>query len=70
MMVFLLLAVSAYGRPSNTKNKTKQAKTQVSKKASVRAPAKPVKTGKLEVDQAQALLTKGISRLSVSSECQ
>jgi hypothetical protein len=70
LMAFLLLCVPAYGKTYNTKTKTKQAKTRVSKKAAVRTPAKPVKTGNQEVDQAQNLLSSGITRLSVSSDCQ
>jgi len=70
LMVFLLLSVSVFGHQPNPKNKTNQAKKPgVSKKLEIRGAVKSVKTGKLEVDQAQLLLDNGISRLSKSLEC-
>lgn len=67
LMAFLLMCVSAYGKPSNTK--TKQGKVRASKSLEVRTPVKRIGTGNVEVDQAQSFLDKGISRLSESLEC-
>jgi hypothetical protein len=70
LMVFVLLSFSAFGGPSNTSTKSKQTKPRVAKKLDTRkVAAKSVKTGKLEVDEAQLLLDSGISRLSKSLEC-
>jgi hypothetical protein len=68
-MVFLLLSVSAFGKLSNTSTKNKQAKARVTKPLDTRKAVKTVKTGKLEVDEAQLLLNNGISRLTSSLEC-
>lgn len=70
LMVLLLFSVSAFGRPSNPSAKSKQTKPRIAKKLDTRkAVAASVKTGKLEVDEAQLLLDNGISRLSKSLEC-
>jgi hypothetical protein len=69
LMIFLLLSVSVFGKSSTNKGKTNQAKTRISKKLELSKPAKSVKTGNQEVDQAQALLDSGITRLSESLEC-
>lgn len=69
MVVFLLLSVSVFGNSSTNKGKTNQAKTRVSKKLEIRKTVKSVKTGNLEVDQAQTLLDTGITRLSESLDC-
>ena len=85
LMVFLLLSISVFGTPSNTKPKTNPAKTRVSKKLAPQQAVNPQKTQqtektaqkavdsdkdgqsdkirKLEVDQAQLLLAKGIQRI-------
>lgn len=69
MVVFLLLSVSVFGNSSSNKGKTNQSKTRVSKKLEIRKAVKSVKTGNLEVDQAQTLLDTGITRLSESLDC-
>lgn len=69
LMIFLLLSVSVFGKSSTNKGKTNQAKTRVSKKLELRKAVKSVKTGNLEVDQAQMLLNSGITRLSEALEC-
>ena len=67
LMVFILLSVSVFAAPSNTKSKSTQSKPRVSKKVAVQ---KAVNTGKLEVDEAQLLLDNGIARMTESLECQ
>jgi len=70
MMILLLFSVSAFGRSSNPSTKNRQTKPRIAKKLDTRkVAAKSVKTGKLEVDEAQLLLDSGISRLSKSLEC-
>jgi hypothetical protein len=70
LMVFLLLSASVFGTPpNNNKGKTNQAKPRISKKLETNKAVKSLKTGKLEVDQAQLLLDNGISRLTASLEC-
>lgn len=69
LMIFLLLSVSVFGKTSNSRTKTSQAKTRVSKKLELRKVSKSVKTGNLEVDQAQTLLDTGITRLTETLEC-
>jgi hypothetical protein len=69
LMVFLLLSASVFGTPPNNKGKTNQGKARVSKSLDTRKAVKSLKTGKLEVDQAQLLLDNGISRLTASLEC-
>jgi hypothetical protein len=78
LMVFLLLSISVFGAPSNTKPKTNPAKTRVSKKLAVQKATNPEKNEKsekntkLEVDQAQSLLATGIQRIIEHDtlECQ
>jgi len=69
LMIFLLLSVSVFGKSSTNKGKTGQTRTRVSKKLELSKAVKTVKTGNLEVDQAQTLLDSGITRLSESLEC-
>ena len=70
LMVFILLSVSVFAAPSNTKSKTTQSKARVSKKLEVQKAVKSVNTGKLEVDAAQLVLDTGIQRMHESLECQ
>jgi hypothetical protein len=69
LLVFLILSASVFGTPPNSKGKNNQAKPRVSKSLDTRKAVKSLKTGKLEVDQAQLLLDNGISRLTASLEC-
>lgn len=69
LMVFLMLSASVFGTPPNSKGKANQVKPRVSKSLDTRKAVKSLKTGKLEVDQAQLLLDSGISRLTASLEC-